>query len=225
MWRHYIYIHFRKSDGVPFYVGKGAFRTRCKTQSYERAIAPHNNLHWERTADKHGLVINVIMSCQTDSEAQKQERRIIKEIGRQDLGTGPLVNKTDGGDGHSGIVASTELREKRRINSSGPRSQAFIDAVRAARKNGGNGGVVKLGDKLPEEWVRNLSASKMGAKNPHYGKTTKIARKVVDSFTGTVYPSVSKAAEDFKINMKTLYNMLSGHRINNTSLEFHNENI
>lgn len=220
MWRHYIYIHFRNSDGVPFYVGKGTFRLGSKVQSFERATAQHSNLHWKRTASKHGLVVNVIMSCQTDSEAQAQERIIIRELGRQDLGTGPLTNKTDGGDGHSGLLASAELRAKRRINASGSRSEAWISSIREARKNGGNGGVVKLGDKLPQEWKTSLAAAKMGSKNPMFGKTTKIARKVVDSLTGTVYPSVGNAAEDFKLNMKTLYNMLSGHRPNYTPLKF-----
>jgi len=217
MWRHYVYIHFRESDGVPFYVGKG---TTTSKEFYKRAKEPHKNTHWERTVSKHGLVVNVMMSCQTDSEAQEQERKIIKDIGRIDLGTGTLVNKTDGGEGHSGILASAELREKRSANASLPRSEAWIASIRDARKDGGNGEVVKHGDKLSEEWRANIAASKMGTKNPMFGKTTKIARQVVDTFTGTVYPSVGKAAEAFNLNMKTLYNMLSGHRKNYTSLEF-----
>jgi hypothetical protein len=221
MWRHYVYIHFRKSDGIPFYVGKGTIINR---DLYKRACEPHKNTHWERTVNKHGLAINVIISCQTDEEAQEHERRIIKEIGRRDLGTGPLVNKTEGGDGISGLIITDELRKKRSVAASLPRSEAWVSSIRTARKNGGNGGVVKVGDKLSDKWKASLAASKMGAKNPHYGKTTKIARKVVDSVTGTVYPSVSKAAEEFKLNMKTLYNMLSGHRVNRTSLEFQNEN-
>lgn len=222
MWRHYIYIHFRKSDGIPFYVGKGTAHTK---DFYKRACEPHKNIHWQNTVDKHDVIINIIMSCQNDKEAQEQEKRIILEIGRQDLGTGTLVNKTEGGDGICGLIISNELRKKRSINSSGPRSQVFINAIREARKDGGNGGVVKRGDKLPEEWVKNLSLAKVGNKNPMFGKTTKIARQVVDTLNGTVYPSVGKAAEDFNLKMKTLYNMLSGHRHNYTSLEFKNEPV
>ena len=161
MWRHYIYIHFKQSNGVPFYVGKGTSRSRQKIQNFERATTQHNNLHWERTANKHGLTINVIMSCQTDIEAQEQERRIIKEIGRLDLGTGPLVNKTSGGDGHSGILVSDELRSKRSKNASANRSEAWVTSIKLARANGGNGGVVKFGDKLSKEWKANLAASKV----------------------------------------------------------------
>ena len=177
MWRHYVYIHFRESDHTPFYVGKGAMRARDKVQNYSRAKADHSNSHWQNIVNKHGVLINVIASCKTDLEAQRLEKEIIAAIGRYDLGTGPLVNLTDGGEGHAGIVVSEELRKKRSINSSGPRSKAFCIAIRAARKNGGNGGVVKLGDKLPESWRANLAAAKVGSKNPQYGKITKVDSK------------------------------------------------
>lgn len=217
MWRHYIYIHFRKSDGIPFYVGKGTAQTK---DFYKRSTEPHKNKHWQNTVDKHGIVISIFASCQTDLEAQEQEKLLILETGRLDLNSGTLVNKTEGGDGICGLVISDELRAKRSKAASKPRSQAFIDAIRKARKAGGNGGVVKRGDKLSEEWIRNLALAKVGNKNPMFGKTTKIARQVVDTLNGKIYPSVGKAAEDFKLNMKTLYNMLSGHRRNYTSLEF-----
>lgn len=220
MWNHYIYIHFRKSDGVPFYVGKGTSRKRDKNL-FARACEPHKNIHWKNTVAKHGIVINIIMRCQTDKEAQEQEKRIILEIGRQDLCTGTLVNKTNGGDGICGLIISDELRKKRSEAAKGERSENWIASIRVARKNGGNGGVVKNGDKLSEEWIRNLANAKMGNKNPMYGKITKIARKVVADDTGLIYESVSAAAIDFKLNMKTLYNMLSGHRANNTSLRFY----
>lgn len=218
MWRHYIYIHFRKSDGVPFYVGKGTSKSKSKN-TYVRARAFHSaNLHWKHTVEKHGLAINVIMSCLTDEEAQKQEKRIILEIGRNDLGLGTLVNMTDGGDGMCGRVVSDETKANLSIMFKGrPLSEDWRNAVKAARKNGGNGSV---NGKLPDEWKRNIGLANSGSKNYNFGKTTKIARQVVCSTTGTIYPSVGKAAEDFNLNMKTLYNMLSGHRKNYTSLEF-----
>lgn len=154
---------------------------------------------------------------------ERKRKRVISEIGRQNLGTGTLVNLTDGGEGECGRVVSSATRAKMSLMFKGrPLSEEWRNAVRAARKNGGNGSV---NGKLPAEWARNIGLAHTGSRNHFYGKTTAIARRVVDSATGTIYPSVSKAAEDFKINMKTLYNMLSGHRINNTSLEFHNENI
>lgn len=218
MWRHYVYIHFRKSDGVPFYVGKGTSRANCKN-NFSRARHHHANLHWDNTVNKHGLAINVIMSCKTDAEAGEQEIKIISEIGRLDLGTGTLINLTDGGEGTCGRTVSVATRTKLSLAFKGRKlSEDWINSIKEARRNGGNGSV---NGKLPEEWKRNLKAAmKRGNEHPMFGKTTKIARKVVDSLTGTVYPSVGKAAEDFKLNMKTLYNMLSGHRRNYTPLKF-----
>ncbi|MDE2031383.1 MAG: hypothetical protein KGI58_03960 [Patescibacteria group bacterium] len=213
MWRHYVYIHFKKTDGKPFYVGKGSNRLRDKKQYFERAIAPHKNQYWENVVNKHGFVAQIIMSCQTDKEAQFQEKELIKLIGR-----GNLTNLTDGGDGHCGITVSDELRKKRSLNARGKRNDNWINSIRIARKNGGNGGVVKKGDKLPDGWRNNLSKSKLGNKNPWFGKSSPVAKLVLNLETGIFYNSVNDAAIAHCINPKTLYQYLDGSRVNLTSL-------
>lgn len=215
MWRHYVYIHFRESDGSPFYVGKGSARQRERIQNYSRAREEHKNLYWQNIVNKHGILINIIASCKTDEEAQKLEKEIIAQIGRENL-----VNMTDGGDGFCGLEISDELRAKRSEAAKGPRSENWIMSIRLARKNGGNGDVVKHGDKLPQSWKDNISKAKVGSKNPMFGKVTPVARKVIDEGNGKIYDSVSAAAKDYKLNMKSLYNMLSGHRKNFTELRF-----
>ncbi len=217
MWRHYVYIHFKASDGMPFYVGKGSHRAKDKIHNYNRARETHSNNHWKNIVNKHGIIINVIANCKTDEEAQRLEKEIIAIIGRENL-----VNLTDGSESFCGLTISDELRKKRSIAASGFRSEAWISAIRVARKNDGNGGVVKRDDKLPQSWRDNLALAKLSDKNPNYGKITKVARKVIDDFTKQVYPSVGKAVDNYNLKMKTLYNMLSGHRTNNTSLRFYN---
>lgn len=216
--RHYVYRHIRNDTGEIFYVGKGSHKSN-KRPTFERAKAEHKNPHWMRIVKNHGFNFEIMVTCNTDLIAQKKEKEFIKLYGRRDLGLGSLVNFTDGGDGHAGIIVSEDLRKKRSIISSRPRSQAFIDAVRRARKNGGNGGVVKLGDKLPESWVINLARAKLGSKNPMFGKVTKIARKVIDK-NGVQYPSATVAAKSIGIPMKSLYNQLSGHRQNWSGMKF-----
>lgn len=219
MWRHYVYIHFKASDGQPFYVGKGAMRKRDKIDTYYRACEDHfTNKHWQRIVDKYGIVINIIASCINDLEAQRLEKEIIAIIGRADLGNGPLVNKTDGGEGSWGFIPSEETRRKRSIASSGPRSEAFKIAIRKARKNGGNGGVVKLGDKLSEEWRKNLAKGKLGDKNPWFGIPSPPSKKVKNTHTGAIYDSIYRAAKAENINPKTLYQYLDGTRRNKSPL-------
>lgn len=213
MWRHYVYIHFKESDLQPFYVGKGSARLRDKNQNFERAFASHLNSYWQNIVNKYGLIVQIVMSCKTDLEAQFWEKEIIKKIGRSNL-----TNLTDGGDGHCGIIISETLREKRRINSSGPRSPEWIASIRAARKNGGNGGVVKQGDKLPESWRANLSKGKLGVKNPWFGKSSPVAKLVLNLENGIYYDTIEQAATAYNVNPKTLYQYLDGSRINKTSL-------
>lgn len=214
MWYFYVYVHYKVSDDTPFYVGKGHMRHRGPYPNFERAYVerPHNK-HWMRVVRKHGIRVEIVAYCATDLEAQRVEQLWIAELGRADLKKGPLINKTNGGEGHWGIIASPELRRKRSINSSGPRSEAFCIAIRKARKNGGNGGVVKLGDKLPAKWRASLSRSKLGEKNPWYGKANPaLCKKVRNTLTGVVYPTIKAAAAAEGINLRRLYNYLFHNR-------------
>ena len=219
MWKHYVYLHRRDDTGEPFYVGKGTHRLRDKQQSFERAHARDSRSRWwQNIANKAGVTVYMVASCQSDAAAQRLEKAMIADIGRRDLGLGPLVNITDGGDGHAGIIASKELRQKRSENAAGPRSGAWVQSIRAARKNGGNGGVVKQGDKLPAEWAASIAIAKVGAKNPYYGKLTPVSKKVMNTATGIIYDSIARAAAAEGLNAKTLYQYLDGARLNKTPL-------
>ena len=221
MWRHYVYIHKKKSNGEVFYVGKG---TANKKDFFSRAkSSDKRNSYWKNIVSKHGFYFEIVAHFVDDKASQKFEKQLIKHYGRRNLKTGCLVNMTDGGDGHCGIIVTAEQRKIRSINAQGKRSEAWIKSIRRARKNGGNGGVVVKGDKLPEWWRERISKSVMGENNAMYGRTGvrhPTARQIVDIETQTVYPSISAAAEMNGFNMKTLYNMLSGHRKNKTNLRF-----
>jgi len=96
---YYVYIYLRE-DGTPYYVGKGlgrrAFRNsgrRMKKPSDETKIVFHSeNL--------------------TEDEAFALERELIKKYGRKDNGTGILRNLTDGGEGTSGSIWSSDSKKK-----------------------------------------------------------------------------------------------------------------
>ena len=224
MFRHYVYLHLRNDTGEVFYVGKGSLRSRQRAQVCERAhSAKRRSRWWQSIVSKHGYTVVVFASCETDEEAQRLEKELIAAYGRADLGHGQLVNLTDGGDGHAGIVTSADLRMKRSKAAGAPRSENWKDSIRRARRGGGNGGVVKHGDKLPPEWCASLAAAKVGPKNPMFGRRGSAhprSRPVRDEASGATYASTTAAAAAVGMRMQTLHNMLTGFRPNSTSMRF-----
>lgn len=86
-----------------------------------------------------------------------------------------------------------------------------------------SGGAGVPGAKDSSDVRRKKSITKIGNLNPMHGKTSgksPVARPVIHMQSGVFYDSIQEAADVFGYKMKTLYNWLSGHRTNPTSLEF-----
>ena len=78
------------------------------------------------------------------------------------------------------------------------------------------------GVKDSEEVRHKKAITKLGKANPMYGKTGSAhhnSRKVKDVETGTIYESMTAAANAIGMKVGTLYNMLKGTNPNRTSLE------
>ena len=87
---YYVYAYLR-TDGTPYYIGKG---------KNNRAYSKQHNIN---LPNNNGRIVFLEKNL-TEIGALALERRYIKWYGRLDIDTGILENLTDGGEGVSGLL-------------------------------------------------------------------------------------------------------------------------
>ena len=143
---YYVYSYLRK-DQTPYYIGKG----RRAWRHFKGEVLP----------PKDKSRIQIIAHRLSDLESRTLEKKLIALFGRIDIGTGILLNKTDGGEGVSGRVPTLESRAKASKNN---KATWQSDEVKARHASS-----------MQEIWnnpERNakIGAALIGEKNPRYGK-------------------------------------------------------
>jgi hypothetical protein len=128
----YVYAYIRKSNLTPYYIGKGIDK---------RVLGRHYV-----SIPKDLTKIVILEQGLTEIGALAIERRMIKWWGRQDIGTGVLRNKTDGGEGVSGMRHSDKSKHAIRLGQVGIPKPPFT-----------------------EEHIRNLSISHSGENHKNFG--------------------------------------------------------
>jgi hypothetical protein len=106
--KFYVYV-YRLLDGTPIYVGKGSGIRFLN--HYPRKTHVGNKLRSIRKNEMYSLLPEII-NVENENAAFKLEKELISKYGRLDLNTGPLYNKTSGGDGVSGRRFTDEDRVK-----------------------------------------------------------------------------------------------------------------
>ena len=131
--RFYTYAYLRE-DRTPYYVGKG---------TGERLYL-NCNRGCNKPKDKSRII--KLKQNLTEEEAFKHEKYMIAVLGRKDLGTGILRNRTDGGEGSSGLVHSEESKRRQSLIKKG--RKVWTD----------NRGNMKMSYECPGEgWVLGIS--------------------------------------------------------------------
>jgi hypothetical protein len=187
----YVYILFDWL-GVPRYVGKGK---GDRWLVHERKTDPINwmkNEFIERTWIMLGEVPKrKFEENLTDEEACRLERALIRLIGRQNRGKGPLTNLTDGGEGVSGLKHSEKTRallSKQRAGIPNPEHSAKLKGrkLSAAHRS-------KISSGLSGHALSEVTKTKIGAANRGQRRTAETKINLSLAHRGKVATEETKA--------------------------------
>ena len=183
-----IYRHRTIDTHEVFYIGIG---------SVKRSKSKHRSSFWKNVVNKHGYYIEIIKDNLSWEEACELEQLLIQEYGRRDLGTGILVNLTDGGEGAPGTIISEETKLKLRDKNKGK--------------------------KLTEEHKKKIGLANKGRRPSlivEQKRLEKITKKVIDTRSNIIYNSVKEVSKIFNLKYLPLNRKLNGTTRNTTTFKY-----
>lgn len=144
----YVYRHIRLDKNIPFYIGVGS------DDRFKRAYSKRGrNIRWQRIVGKTEYEVDILLFDISWDDAIRKEIEFISLYGRVDLGTGCLVNMTDGGEGALNQIKSEETILKLRNKKVSEKTKLLISKAHK-------------GKKLSDETKRKLREANLGKITP-----------------------------------------------------------
>ena len=195
----------------PFYIGKGC-GDRCNDHIKLSKLKTEKNSFKSRKINKilkQNLkpIILKISENIFETDALTLEIKIIKSIGRRNINLGPLTNLTDGGEGISGLIRTTEHQEKLRQSQIGRKvSNETKHKIRLSLlgKKGRN-----TGNKHTEETKKKISQTKKGTIS---WNATPIQQLSKDNIVISEWASAHNAAKTLNLSQGNIFMVLNGFR-------------
>lgn len=156
---YYVYVLHRPC-GTPFYVGKGTGdRVLCHERDANQTTLRSHKLNTIRALYASGASVGyTIETLASEAEALARERELILQFGRHDLGTGPLTNMTDGGEGPANF--SEETRQRHRNTLAGILEDG-------SARSAVNAFFMKMGVKVDSVPIKPLGERRLEPLTPH----------------------------------------------------------
>lgn len=213
-----VYQHRRLDTLDVFYVGIG----KDKRRAYSKKA---RNPHWHNVVEKLGYIVEILYKGVSWEAACEIEKKYIKHYGRKDLGLGPLVNMTDGGEGT--INVSDETRKKlsesqkgKKVNEETRKKIGEKNKLKNKGKQHSQETRKKMSEKhkgkqFSEETRKKLSDSQKGKKNFMFGKKPVNTKKVAQLDKDTniiikIWDSTPDASKELKIERRNICYVCNG---------------
>lgn len=170
-----VYFHVNKIKQEIFNIGIG-----IPTRPY---VKIGRSKWWHNITNKYDYEIIIIQKNLTWKKACELEIFYIKQIGRQDLGLGTLINLTDGGEGSPGHKCSDETKKKMsaagKIHAAKRIGKKLSDETKKKISEALKGNKNCLGNIIPQIVRDKLSLANKGQK-----RSMEICKKISDSLKG-----------------------------------------
>lgn len=169
----YVYI-WKTPEGQPFYVGltKSIHRTNPRNAGGRNWLCRQklSEVGVEKVVVEFHTVADII-------SAQELERKLITEYGRVQLGTGPLTNLQEGGNGAHGMSdAGKESLRQRMLDPAHPIRSPEARAKQRARMKAPDVTILFSGDNNPAKRPEVRAKIKSKWDNPEY-RAARIAER------------------------------------------------